>query len=125
LGVDLTLIPVMHVTSASWHPFTKLWLTRNYELFGRIEPNFGIDMLPEDYQPPRLQDLPPGVTVSHNTDTKWEERTDDQYGKPLKWCWAGELAAVPLPENTSPWNRAAWAYLAELPAETPVVLWWH
>ncbi|MHC2251007.1 hypothetical protein ACVILK_000699 [Bradyrhizobium embrapense] len=55
------------------------------------------------------------------------EVTEDSYGDPLGWVSAGAL--VQLRRNPaiagSDRNRAALAYLAELPPTWPIVLYWH
>jgi hypothetical protein len=47
----------------------------------------------------------------------------DAYGTPLRCVTAGELAAVNT-EDTSAWNKAAFAFIRALPPETLVVVYW-
>lgn len=53
------------------------------------------------------------------------DTTTDAYGQPLRMVHAGDLAAVDLGSEPGLWGPAVWAFLAALPAETPVVLYWH
>jgi hypothetical protein len=54
---------------------------------------------------------------------------EDPYGSPLEWSRADDLArclgAFNVTDKGAPLNVAAQAYLAALPGETPVVLYWH
>lgn len=112
MGVDLTLIPVRFPPSAGpVFPRTKLDLDQDYELFDRV---MELDALP----------VPRGM-YWHDDDVGLRVRRTDPYGGPLKYTSAGELLKVPLPADATAWNRAAWAFLAALPPETEVVLWWH
>ncbi|XXX79227.1 hypothetical protein WMF30_10675 [Sorangium sp. So ce134] len=54
------------------------------------------------------------------------EVTEDSYGGPLRWVRAGDLAELAgHPQVTAaPRNRAAFAYVAALPPDWPVVLFW-
>lgn len=51
----------------------------------------------------------------------------DPYGGPLQWVSAGALVSLAdHPAVKDVWkNRAAWAYLEQMPADWPVVLYWH
>ena len=58
--------------------------------------------------------------------TIYGEVSEDEYGHPLRWVRAGDLAALGQHPQApvSPRNRATFAYLAALPAGWPVVLFW-
>jgi len=49
----------------------------------------------------------------------------DGMGNPLSYFLAGDFKGKKLPKNASPINRAAIAYLRELPKDFPVVLYWY
>ncbi len=58
----------------------------------------------------------------------WNRETSvDSYGKPLRWVFAGALAALRdyrnIPEESG--NRAVWAYLEQLPPDYKVALYWY
>jgi hypothetical protein len=52
---------------------------------------------------------------------------EDSYGDPLKWVKAGDLAKLADHPQVTCWprNKAAFAYVAALPADWPLVLYWH
>jgi hypothetical protein len=58
--------------------------------------------------------------------TIYGKKQDDCYGDPLKWAKAGDLAALAEHPQVTCWprNKAAFAYVAALPADWPVVLYW-
>ncbi len=51
----------------------------------------------------------------------------DCYGADIRWVEAGALAKLHDNANVTnnPTNRAAWAFLRELPPDTMIALYWH
>jgi hypothetical protein len=86
--------------------------------------------LPEQLEALPSRDVPRHFScrLARNEDGEhaFGEVTEDDYGDPLKWACAGDLTALAQhPQVTaSPRNRAAFAYVAALPAEWPVVIFY-
>lgn len=73
----------------------------------------------------------PGTFCSYfknmnSAEPKWGKTLVDIYGRPIKTLTAGELMGFAgHPDVTDSFhNRAAWAYLSQLPPEVRVALWW-
>lgn len=49
---------------------------------------------------------------------------EDPYGDELRFVYAGELKKLNIPKDASPRSRAVAAYIAELPDDNPIVLYW-
>jgi hypothetical protein len=62
-----------------------------------------------------------------NGESGYGETTHDPYGSPLRYTLAGDLVKVGKHDGVTDnaRNRAVWAYLAELPPDTKVALYWH
>lgn len=114
MGVDLTL----HVVSGA-KPFhycaTRLDLSRDYDLLEALEP-VAKSLVAEEL----------GDVWAYAADEYKPLSSEDAYGNPVKFSTAGEMcAAVNGFHQSSDSNRAAFAYLRELPAPTPIVLDFH
>jgi len=48
----------------------------------------------------------------------------DRYGHALTFLTSADLAALDLPGEVSPWNRAVLAFLVALPDDARIVLFW-
>ena len=53
-----------------------------------------------------------------------DETREDVYGAVLTFVSAGELKTMEYPEDTSVFNLAIRAFIAVLPDDTPIILWW-
>lgn len=49
----------------------------------------------------------------------------DETGAPHRFTSARSLSQIPLPDTASQWTRAVWRFLAEIPADTIVILCWR
>lgn len=111
MGLDLTVCPTPYVNEGGGYLLsTRIDLHRDYELFNQIK---------------ALPSLKGWLPVRWYEDDGLKERTTDPYGNDLKYTTASEFAAVDVPDDATDWNRAAIAFLAALPPETRVYLWWH
>ena len=112
MGVDLRLHPMKYHTMDWWLGTESFSLDRDYELQFQVK-RCASKLIPSTKRVQLYKDH--GVS---NT-------TEDAYGELLRYAEAGELAKCSLSKNASPWNRAAWEFIRNLPPETPVILWWH
>ena len=100
---------------------TRIELEWDEELFALVGP-------PNEEPPPghRPRRLPGNVTFRWHGDEGLHDRTCDARGNRLTFLTAGELDALrPAAKATASWwNQAVFAFIAALPAETPVVLFW-
>lgn len=58
-------------------------------------------------------------------DTCYGDTTETPFGQRTCYVFAGQLAAIPVPERAGYKTRATWAYLRELPPETKVAVYWY
>ena len=116
MGVDLKLFPITF--RESWSAFDSLDVERRRELWDDI------------VELPSLE-IPKPVYCTEGRDDHGEpchgEVTESPYGARLRWVNAGDLLTLKDHEAVRDnWrNRAVWAYLAEMPADWPIVLYWH
>lgn len=116
MGVDLTLLPVY--SKGSWLCHNMVELNRRSELWPEFEKVTQIDV-PE----PIISYLATG----EDGESKYGDVLEDPYGDRLKWTTAGNLMQLKdHPTIQDCWqNRGIWAWLAEMPEDWPVVLYWH
>ena len=114
MGLDLTLLPFADDT----YSHTVLSCRRDSPLFDFIE------TLPS-------LDVPPNFNSYLSRDDKYEEShygltIKDAYGEQLKYTTVKELLSMSseFANNLSNKNKAVLAYLACLPNETKVALYW-
>jgi hypothetical protein len=102
---------------------TRLELEWDEPLFAAIGPPLG----PAELRRCKPTRLPQNVVFRWLGDEGLQERTCDARGNRLTHVQAGTLAAVARrsASRESAWNRAVVAFLAALPHETPVVLFWR
>lgn len=120
MGVDLALAP-LHLDSGSPFPTNWLFLDRERELWAHIEAS--------------KIEQPLDRPMWHYEDEGVRERTTNPYGSPITWARNQDLHTLldawlrrPLEAGeyrSGVWTQAAVAYLAHLPLDTRVVLWWH
>jgi hypothetical protein len=108
MSVDLTLMPIL--AEDFWSCHDALDLPRNYDAFDAIR---AINPQPV-----------PEVVSSHMAENGFGRTHTDPYGADLTWLPAGPLALILA--DTDGWKyQAAAAYLAKMPEDWPVVLYWH
>jgi hypothetical protein len=115
MGVDLTLMPLL--SPDFWVAHDLIRVERRPELWSHIE------ALPQQEIP-----KPVGCYVARSEDgeTCYGDLEDTPYGDKMKWTTAGDLLTLKdhaaVQDNWM--NRAVWAYLAAMPPEWPIVLYW-
>ena len=120
MGVDLMLLPMTTDFNGRAYAHTTLEVQRRYELWPLIR------ALPSEPVPPHFESL-----VSIAGPPEWDSWVQgntqvDCYENPV-FCVLAEhlcsLAGHPAVEQEVI-NRAAWSYLAQLPGEMRVALYW-
>lgn len=116
MGVDLTLLPLL--SKDFWAAHTQLNVERRRELWPLIE------ALPQ-------ADIPKPVSCyfarGEDGESCYGDAEVTPYGDKMKYTTAGDLASLkdaePVADN---WlNKSTWAYLALMPKDWPIVLYWH
>lgn len=122
MGVDLRLLPIDgdHGTVVNFS-HNVLSLERRRELWepiAEIEKAHGRDV-PENFDS--------FIGRRADGETGYGRTIESPYGTPVRYVRAADL--LPLAEHEAvtdnPKNHAAWAYLAALPADYKVALYWH
>ena len=115
MGMDLKLLPLL--AKDFWCSHNIIALGRDYELWKAIEslPQFDIPQSLSCY----FARTPEGEPCYGDIETS-------PYGERLKWIAAKMLNTVRDHDAVKgDWrNRAAWAYLANIPEDWRVVLYW-
>lgn len=127
MGMDLTLYPhkekIQHWRSQIGK--AGLRLDRQYEIMAQIDRGVMGDAGGDDVeQVCKPKPLPPNVTFMVYEDEGIKERRTDRYGEGLTYVEAWELKKVKVPEPSSEWNKAIFAFIKALPDSYPVVLMW-
>lgn len=81
-------------------------------------------LLSADAEPCVVRLLPDGLKVGHYEDEGLRYDTSDRYGKPLTYTTSAELRTLRAVEDLSEWNRAALAFVLNLPPDTRIILYW-
>lgn len=121
MGVDLRWLvpnyPKQRDGSFGWLCLTMIDLTRRRDLW---EPIADLPSEPAPKVTGYCAALPDG-------ESGWGEIIKDAYGEKLRFTTAGNLAGLSEMEavKDNPLNRAAFAYVANLPSDWPIVLYWH
>lgn len=119
MSVNLSLLPFDHETSNSTFAFSQTVLTceQDSTLFSLVE-GLTIGEVPEQFNS--------YVSREHGEESHYGVTRTDNYGDVVQYTTVRrllELRAHPgVAERQK--NRAIWAYLAALPPETKVALWW-
>ncbi len=122
MGVDLDLLPFDCDQGNFAFSHTLLNCCRRRELWETLSA----------MENQRGRKVPSGFTSFRSRDNKYEEphygtTIDTPYGTPLKFLLVEDLLLLvnheAVQDNAK--NRAIWAYLAQLPPETKVALYWH
>jgi hypothetical protein len=116
MGVDLRLLPLLGQNA--WVAHDILSLQRNGDLFRAIED------LPSVEIP---QDLSCFLATDTDGESCYGEVAVDPYGDRLKYVSAFDLLRLKThPDVDDNWkNCAVFAYLAQMPPDWPIVLYWH
>lgn len=116
MGVDLTLLPL--IAKDFWCAHDILRIERRRELWESI-------MALSSAPVPK----PLGCYFAHTneSDTCYGDITEDPYGEKLRWTTPKALLTLKDHEAVQDdWkNIAVWTYLAQMPDEWPIVLYWH
>lgn len=116
MGVDLTLLPVLG--NGHWFSHQVIQLERRRDLWDQIAEL-------------RQQDVPEKLSCylarTAEGETCYGDIDQDCYGDALKWTTPAELLKLKdYHEVQDNWqNKAVWAWLAEVPPDWPIVLYWH
>lgn len=127
MGLDLTLLPYDGRNEDWAASFTVLQCERRSGLFAAIG----------DVETARATPVPKSFNSylsrdddnsAHYTDSHYGNTQETPYGDPVHTLTAGELSRAfhdheDVQDNAL--NRATWAYLANLPPDTRVALYWH
>ncbi len=144
MGVDLHLLPFEsdHPGNRFSHSVLNCW--RRRELWDEISKLPSVPIDPEMPQKTRkdFKDEADGkkkplrsernafysfLATGKDGEHCYGETTHDPYGSPLRYVFVVDLMKVREHEGVTDnaRNRAIWAYLAELPGDTKVALYWH
>lgn len=125
MGMDLTLYPHNEPIQRWQCQFSSpaLRLSRDYELFAKIDRGVMGDQGGPAKQVCKPKPLPPNVRFMVYDDEGYRERRTDKYGEGLTYVEAWELKRVKLTE-ASDWNKAVFALINALPDAYPVILLW-
>ena len=102
---------------------TDLFLDRQYAFFQLFDDTGRVfDVRPIC----KVNQLGPSEAIYKHTDTGEERTTQDPYGNSLTYVFAQDVKKIPgeVREKLTEWNRAALAYIQELPDDTKIYLWW-
>lgn len=115
MGVDLTLMPL--IGKDYWAAHTQIDLGRDRDLLDKLM------KLP-------TKEIPQPISCYKAHDgqnTIYGDVDKSPYGERLTYVLAADLKKyADCKEVQDGWeNRAAWAYLAHMPDDWPIVLYWH
>jgi hypothetical protein len=76
-----------------------------------------------------VQPIPEGMKIGHFEDGGLQYDDKDRHGNPLTFTTSEQVARLAEKvrsniDEISQWNRAALAFIASLPPETKVILYW-
>lgn len=100
-------------------------LDQDYSLFAQIDNEVMDEKGAKQVCKPKP--VPPGFKIKRLEEEGdgWTNQTEDPYGKELTYVLAKELRKVKEEADWTDWNKAIFAMIKALPADFPVVLWWH
>lgn len=119
MGLDLAIYPIKHHQQDWWLGSSTIQMDREYDLFSQL----GVNYHGEDNPIIDTMALPEAKDFQVFSEDGIEKIRDDCYGTALRWSTAGNIAEECKAEST--WNRGVLAFLAAIPADTPIVLYWH
>jgi hypothetical protein len=116
MGVDLKLLPVM--LKGSWLCHDMIEVSRDRDLWDDVT------KLPQQPIPQAI-----GCYLGHGKDgeTCYGDIEETPYGERITYTTAGDLMSLKDHEAVR-WgwkNKAIWAYLAQMPEDWLICLYWH
>lgn len=116
MGIDLDLLPVDADFPNCSFSHSVLQCERRHNLWPAIQALPG-------------QPVPDNFTsyLGGKGEACYGKTVEDSYGDPVRWVRVRDLLTLRCREEVrdNSKNRAVWAYLAELPPEGKVALFWH
>jgi hypothetical protein len=116
MGVDLQLLPLLQPNYWAAHDLIRVG--QDTDLFKQIEalPQLGI-----------LAPVACYLARNKEDETVYGEIENSPYGLRLTFTRAADLLTLKDHEAVRTlWrNRAVWAYLEQMPADWPIILYWH
>lgn len=109
MGIDLTIVPVAHPNSDWLLAYERLRYPRCYPAYDKIREMISWPLRAHQ-------------TFDWYGDSGITSESADAYGQPLRMVRAGDLARVDVSDRG---GKAVMAYLAALPYDTMVFLYWH
>jgi hypothetical protein len=118
MSLDLKLLPLLG-PHGLWVSHSMIDLLRREELWPAIQALSNVARIPEPLNCHLARD-------AEDENIIYGEVTEDAFGDPLTWTTVADLLTVRDHEHVQGnWqNRAAWAYLAEMPLDWKIVLYW-
>ncbi len=114
MGLDLQMCPVQWHKTVDWLLHDRISFVRDYELFDKFIALKEIDNI--------IQETP-SKEIEYYFDEGVEVTANNPYGERLTYILAGDLKKADL-STDNVWNQAVLLMLNNLPADTPIVLWW-
>ena len=116
MSVDLRLLIFDHDEGERLSfSHTQMELGADYDLHDKIK---SLPSMP----------VPKGFTSysgkASDGETGYGETQEDCYGERVKWILSDDLLKIDV-SDCAPKVKAAWAYIACLPPETKIALFWH
>ncbi len=116
MGIDWTVLAsYFREHRGEFLPTASLRFERDHRLFAQLS---------ADATPPLVRLLPPGLQAGVYRDAGLTFTATDGYGKPLTFATPGDMRALRLPGDLTPWNCAVLAFLRALPPDNRLILFW-
>lgn len=116
MGVDLkVLVSHFRERRGEMLPTATLRFDRDAALFGQLATSAA---------PCLVRPLPDGLTVGSYEDEGLRYTATDRNGSRLTYTTPADLAALAVPDDLAPWNRAILAFLLALPPDARIILYW-
>lgn len=119
MGLGLTLMLIEHDEGKYGYSHSLINCESDSTLFEEIL-KLKSHPVPETFNTFRSRD-------GEDQNTQYGDTQTTPYGEPLEWVYVKDLLAFKehAEVRDSFQNRAAWAYLAELPPKFKIALYWH
>ena len=116
MGLDLTVL-ASHFRDRRGEmlPTATLRFDRDAALFAQLA---------ADATPCLVDQLPDGLTVGVHEDAGLRYTMTDRYDQPLTFTTPQNVRRMVIPNDTAEWNRAILSFLAALPDDARIVLYW-
>jgi hypothetical protein len=104
----------------------SLELDQDYNLFAQIDKEWMGSYGKRAVQVCKPKPIPPGFKVMRlDEEDGWKHEPETCYGEELTYVLAKELCKVVQGSDWTDWNKAVFAMMKALPADFPIILWWH